>query len=40
MFDASCEMFHASSAMFLYLKGHHLLEYYFCVSDCRVAANG
>ena len=31
--------FHASSTMFVYLKGHHLLEYYFAVSDSRVAAN-
>ncbi len=25
--------------MFVYLKGHHLLEYYFAVSDARIAAN-
>jgi hypothetical protein len=25
--------------MFIYLRGHHLLEYYFSVSDARVAAN-
>ncbi len=31
--------FHSSSTMFIYLKGHHLLEYYFSVSDARVAAN-
>ena len=31
--------FHASSTMLVYLNGHHLLEYYFAVSDSRVAAN-
>jgi len=25
--------------MFVYLKGHHLLEYYFSVPDARIAAN-
>jgi hypothetical protein len=25
--------------MFVYLRGHHLLEYYFSVSDARIAAN-
>jgi hypothetical protein len=32
-------MLDASSAIFVYLRGHHLLEYYFSVSDCRLAAN-
>jgi len=31
--------FHSSITMFVYLKGHHLLEYYFSVSDARIAAN-
>jgi hypothetical protein len=31
--------FHSSITMFVYLKGHHLLEYYFSVSDARMAAN-
>jgi hypothetical protein len=31
--------FHASATMFVFLKGHHLLEYYFSVSDSRSAAN-
>ena len=31
--------FHASWTMFVYLKGHHLIEYYFAVADARVAAN-
>jgi len=31
--------FHASVTMFVFLKGHHLLEYYFSVSDSRSAAN-
>jgi len=31
--------FHASATMFVFLKGHHLLEYYFSVSDSRNAAN-
>jgi len=31
--------FQASSTMFVYLNGHHLLEYYFAVADSRVAAN-
>jgi hypothetical protein len=25
--------------MFVYLRGHHLLEYYFAVSDTGMAAN-
>jgi hypothetical protein len=25
--------------MFIYLRGHHLLEYYFSVPDSRIAAN-
>ncbi len=33
------EYFHSSSTMFVYLKGHHLLEYYFAVSDVFAAAN-
>jgi hypothetical protein len=31
--------FHASATMFVFLRGHHLLEYYFSVSDSRSAAN-
>ncbi|HLZ96654.1 MAG TPA: hypothetical protein VKP66_01840 [Steroidobacteraceae bacterium] len=31
--------FHASATMFVFLKGHDLLEYYFAVSDARRAAN-
>jgi hypothetical protein len=31
--------FHSSITMFVYLKGHHLLEYYFSVPDARLAAN-
>jgi hypothetical protein len=33
------QSFHASATMFVFLKGHHLLEYYFSVSDSRSAAN-
>jgi len=33
------KLFHSSSTMFVYLKGHHLLEYYFAVADARDAAN-
>ncbi len=33
------ELFNSSFTMFVYLKGHDLLEYYFCVSDARMAAN-
>jgi hypothetical protein len=25
--------------LFVYLKGHHLLEYYFSVADARACAN-
>jgi hypothetical protein len=32
-------VFNSSFTMFVYLKGHHLLEYYFAVSDARIAAN-
>lgn len=31
--------FSASFTMFVFLKGHHVLESYFTVSDCRVSAN-
>jgi hypothetical protein len=31
--------FHSSITMFVYLRGHHLLEYYFSVPDARMAAN-
>jgi hypothetical protein len=31
--------FHSSGTMFVFLKGHELLEYYFSVSDSRNAAN-
>jgi hypothetical protein len=29
----------SSFTMFVYLKGHHLLEYYFAVSDTAISAN-
>jgi len=29
----------SSFTMFVYLKGHHLLEYYFAVSDTGISAN-
>jgi hypothetical protein len=29
----------SSFTMFVYLRGHHLLEYYFAVSDTGAAAN-
>ena len=31
--------FDSTLTMFVYLKGHHLLEYYFAISDTRDAAN-
>ena len=31
--------FHSSIMMFVYLKGNHLLEYYFSLPDARIAAN-
>jgi len=33
------KFFHSSSTMFVFLKGHHLLEYYFSMADARRAAN-
>ncbi len=33
------EMFHSSSTMFVYLRGHQMWEYYFSVNDSREAAN-
>jgi hypothetical protein len=33
------KLFHYSSTMFVYLRGHRLLEYYFSVADARIAAN-
>jgi hypothetical protein len=33
------ESFHSTSTMLLFVRGHHLLEYYFSVADARVAAN-
>ena len=32
-------LFDSSFTMFVYLKGHHLLEYYFAVSDTGMSAN-
>jgi hypothetical protein len=31
--------YNSSFTMFVYLKGHHLLEYYFAVADTRLSAN-
>lgn len=31
--------FNAALTMFVYLKGHHLLEYYFEISDIRECSN-
>ena len=31
--------FNSSFTMFVYLKGHDLLEYYFAISDTRLSAN-
>lgn len=31
--------FHSISTIFVFLKGHYLIEYYFAVSDARLAAN-
>lgn len=31
--------FHACATMFVYLKGHHMIEYYFSVDDARLSAN-
>jgi hypothetical protein len=31
--------YNSSFTMFVYLKGHHLLEYYFALSDTRMSAN-
>ena len=31
--------FNSSFTMFVYLNGHHLLEYYFAVADTRRCAN-
>jgi hypothetical protein len=30
---------HASLTMFVFLRGHHVLEYYFSVADAWLAAN-
>jgi hypothetical protein len=32
--------FNSSFTMFVYLNGHHLLEYYFALADTRKSANG
>lgn len=37
--DPMVRLFHASSTMFVYVNGHHLIEFYFCISDARKAAN-
>ena len=31
--------YNSSFTMFVYLKGHDLLEYYFAISDSRLSAN-
>jgi hypothetical protein len=31
--------FHSAFTMFVFLKGHHLVEYYFGVRDAHTAAN-
>jgi hypothetical protein len=31
--------YNSSFTMFVYLKGHNLLEYYFTIPDARVSAN-
>ena len=31
--------YHASLTMFVFIKGHHLLEYYFAMADAHEAAN-
>jgi hypothetical protein len=31
--------FDSTFTMFVYLNGHHLLEYYFAVADARISAN-
>ncbi len=31
--------YNAALTMFVFLRGHHLLEYYFSVADTRLAAN-
>ena len=36
---ANLKRFDSSVTMFVYLRGHHLLEYYFSISDARLAAN-
>jgi hypothetical protein len=33
------KLFHAASTMFVYVNGHHLIEFYFCIADARQAAN-
>jgi hypothetical protein len=31
--------YNSSFTMFVYVNGHHLLEYYFAISDSRMSAN-
>jgi len=31
--------YNSSFTMFVYVNGHHLLEYYFAISDARMSAN-
>jgi hypothetical protein len=31
--------YNSATTMFVYLKGHHVLEYYFGVANARTAAN-
>ena len=31
--------FNSAFTMFVFLRGHHLVEYYFAVRDARTAAN-
>jgi hypothetical protein len=31
--------YNSSFTMFVYVNGHHLLDYYFAISDSRMSAN-
>jgi hypothetical protein len=33
------KQYNSSFTMFVYLKGHQLLEYYFTIADARLSAN-
>ena len=36
---ANFKRFDSSATMFVYLRGHHLIEYYFSIADARLASN-